>query len=270
MEADGEQPDPERTPAAAKSAGGDDTRRRVLDVARRLFADRGYRATSMRQIAEQVGISKAALYYHFAGKDEILSHLTEPLLDDWETVLARAEEHPDPDAVRWQALEALLDVFLRHRKTLLMLVRDMTLLVQAPVAPRVRAAMALANDLVAGPDRSLQRRVRAAQAVAGLGDVVVLFSDAPEAELRRHVMDGVRVLLATPSEQPTAAPVPGDHVRRARGRPRGRTGGRPPALDQQQIAQAREMYQSGGRTVDDIAAAFGVSRATIYRHLKTT
>jgi AcrR family transcriptional regulator len=224
----------------------------------------------MRQVAEHVGITKAALYYHFAGKDEILSHLTDPLLNDWETALAHAEEHHDPDIVRWRAIEGLLDVFLRHRKTLLMLVRDMTLLVQAPVAPRVRAAMALANDLVAGSDQSLQWRVRAAQAVAGLGDAVVIFSDTPSGELRRYILDGVRALLDTSSvPQSPGMERTDDHNGRARGRPRGRTGGRPPALSHQQIAQAREMYRSGGHTVDHIAEVFGVSRATIYRYLKT-
>jgi AcrR family transcriptional regulator len=48
------------------------TRERILDVALRLFADKGYEATSMREIAAQLGISKAALYYHFDSKAEIV------------------------------------------------------------------------------------------------------------------------------------------------------------------------------------------------------
>jgi AcrR family transcriptional regulator len=155
-----------------------------------------------------------------------------------------------------------------------MLVRDMTLLVQAPVADRVRAATALANDLVAGPNRSLRQRVRAAQAVAGLGDAMVIFSDAPAEELRRHILDGVRALLGAPSERQDAADgaaggqMGGSRPAR-RGRPRGRAGGRPPALSEHQIAEARQMYRSGDHTVDHIADVLGVSRATIYRHLKT-
>ncbi len=227
---------------------------RILAAARELFAAGGYRATSMQRIADRVGITKPGLYYHFSSKDDLLRRLTEPLLDELEAALAAAERHPDHETVRWRAVEGYLDVFIRHRETLLMLVRDMSLLVEAPVAERFRSAAALANDLVAGPGADFARRVRAAQAVAGLGDSVVIFADADPEVLREHVLSGVRTLLesATP-------PV--------RGRPRGRQGGRPRALDREQVARAREMYASGSHTVDDIAEELGVSRATVHRRL---
>jgi len=49
-----------------------DTRERILDVALELFVAQGYDKTSLREIAEQLGVTKAALYYHFASKDDIL------------------------------------------------------------------------------------------------------------------------------------------------------------------------------------------------------
>jgi AcrR family transcriptional regulator len=48
------------------------TRERILDIALDLFIDKGYDKTSLREIAEKLGFSKAALYYHFASKDDIL------------------------------------------------------------------------------------------------------------------------------------------------------------------------------------------------------
>jgi AcrR family transcriptional regulator len=48
------------------------TRERPLDIALELFTEQGYEKTSLRQIAERLGFSKAAIYYHFASKDEIL------------------------------------------------------------------------------------------------------------------------------------------------------------------------------------------------------
>lgn len=60
----------------------------------------------------------------------------------------------------------------------------------------------------------------------------------------------------------------------AAARARGRTGGRPAALTELQVAQARRMYDDLGTdgkrkyTVQQIADTFGVSRATIYRHLE--
>ena len=42
-----------------------------MDIALDLFIEQGYDKTSLRQIAEQLGHTKAAVYYHFASKDDI-------------------------------------------------------------------------------------------------------------------------------------------------------------------------------------------------------
>lgn len=53
----------------------------LLDIARRLFANRGFQATSLRDIAEEAKISKAALYYHFPNKDELYERVVIQSLD---------------------------------------------------------------------------------------------------------------------------------------------------------------------------------------------
>ena len=53
-------------------SGRSDTRQRILDVALDLFTEQGYDGTSLREIAEQLGITKAAIYYHFESKEDIL------------------------------------------------------------------------------------------------------------------------------------------------------------------------------------------------------
>lgn len=57
-----------------------DTRDRILEVSLDLFIEPGYESVSLREIAEHVGVTKAALYYHFASKEEILRTLVEPFL----------------------------------------------------------------------------------------------------------------------------------------------------------------------------------------------
>jgi len=72
-----------------------DTRTRIQDVALRMFIDNGYEATSLREIAEDVGVTKAALYYHFKTKDEIVTSL----IDDRIAALNElAGLGPDPAA----------------------------------------------------------------------------------------------------------------------------------------------------------------------------
>ena len=71
-------------------------REEILDVAAGLFVERGFAATSTREIAEAVGIRQASLYFHFANKEEILGELLQrsirPTLDRIESVEALAAE----------------------------------------------------------------------------------------------------------------------------------------------------------------------------------
>ncbi|QTE00062.1 TetR/AcrR family transcriptional regulator [Streptomyces cyanogenus] len=61
------------------------TRQRIQDVALALFAEQGYEKTSLREIAERLDVTKAALYYHFKTKEEIIvslfEDLTKPILE---------------------------------------------------------------------------------------------------------------------------------------------------------------------------------------------
>ena len=81
-------------PRATPGTGDGDLepRQQILDAAGALFAENGYAGTSTRAIAERVGIRQASLYYHFAGKDEILLELLEtsvrPSLAFVDTLLA--------------------------------------------------------------------------------------------------------------------------------------------------------------------------------------
>ena len=62
------------------------TRTRIQDVALALFATRGYDATSLQEIATALGVTKAALYYHFPSKAELLHSLADPFLDGERTI----------------------------------------------------------------------------------------------------------------------------------------------------------------------------------------
>jgi AcrR family transcriptional regulator len=68
-----------------------DTRERILKVASELFIDQGFEATSLRQISERLGFTKAALYYHFRSKDEIFAALVEPTQEMFGGMLDRLE-----------------------------------------------------------------------------------------------------------------------------------------------------------------------------------
>lgn len=65
------------------------TSEQILTAATRLFAARGFEATSLQEIAEAVGVRKASLLYHFESKDDLRRAVLESLLSRWNDVMPR-------------------------------------------------------------------------------------------------------------------------------------------------------------------------------------
>ena len=72
---------------------GGETKERILETALELFAQRGYLGTSMSDIAARLGITKAALYKHYAGKQEILDRIVQRM-NELDAARAAAYEIP--------------------------------------------------------------------------------------------------------------------------------------------------------------------------------
>ncbi len=58
--------------ATTRAAQAEQTRAQILETAQRLFAEQGYDATSLQMIADELGLTKAAVYYHFRAKNDLL------------------------------------------------------------------------------------------------------------------------------------------------------------------------------------------------------
>ncbi|MCS6867707.1 TetR/AcrR family transcriptional regulator, partial [Thermus sp.] len=72
------------------------TKDRILEEAAKLFTEKGYEATSVQDIAQAVGLSKAALYHHFAGKEEVLYAISLQALEGLVREGEKALALPDP------------------------------------------------------------------------------------------------------------------------------------------------------------------------------
>ena len=97
-----------------------DTRQRILDVALDLFIEQGFDGTSLREIAEQLGVTKAALYYHFESKDDILMALHLRLHEFGRDSLQRMGEGPVNLELWGELLDEIVDQMLAQRKIFLM------------------------------------------------------------------------------------------------------------------------------------------------------
>jgi AcrR family transcriptional regulator len=117
----GEEPDlGPLTEAAPLVDAKSDTRQRILDVALDLFTDQGYDGTSLRQIAEQLGVTKAALYYHFESKEDILMALHMRIHDFGRDALLRIGDEPVTLELWEELLNQVLGEMLAQRKLFLM------------------------------------------------------------------------------------------------------------------------------------------------------
>ena len=101
----------------------DDTRGRILDVALELFAEHGFAATSTRELSERLGFTKAALYYHFRTKDDLLPALVGPALAELEAVVVAAPTRITM-AARRDLLERYIALVSGHRQLIKVLSQD--------------------------------------------------------------------------------------------------------------------------------------------------
>ena len=96
----------------------DDVRAEFVAIAADLFAEQGFAATSLDDIAASAGYSKAAVLYHFGSKDDLLVAVIESHLDQISDLLASLEIEPDSPTRVDRAIEAIATFALLRRPTL--------------------------------------------------------------------------------------------------------------------------------------------------------
>jgi AcrR family transcriptional regulator len=110
-----------QTAATSLSPEATSTRERILDVALDLFTEKGFDGTSLREIAERLGVTKAALYYHFASKDDILLALHMRLHAFGKDALVKMTEDEPVSLQAWAALlDEMVGQMLAQRQIFLM------------------------------------------------------------------------------------------------------------------------------------------------------
>ena len=97
----------------------------MVSIAAELFAQKGYRATTVREIADAAGILSGSLYHHFDSKesigDEILSGFINEVLANYRSTIDSA---PDPQAALEQIVRSTSRTLSQHRAALTMLQND--------------------------------------------------------------------------------------------------------------------------------------------------
>jgi AcrR family transcriptional regulator len=200
-------------PAADKPPGQErsgrargSTRDRILDIALELFNERGYDKTSLREIADRLGTTKAALYYHFQRKEDILLALHLRLHDLGHEMFDRVGDLDDSQCTTqvWdELLDHFIDQLLSNREIFILHERNRNAFEVLEHSERHQAAH---EDLegqmrrfLANPSLPLDQRIRMACSIGAVMNTVLgtgeVFGDVPTTELAQHLRAAVRDLV---------------------------------------------------------------------------
>src|SRR3954464_6624169 len=143
------------------------TRSRIQEVALELFTEQGYEATSLREIAERLSVTKAALYYHFKTKEDIVASFMEDRVAAVEEIVAWAREQPRTDETRREVLHRYADMLAKsgQHRVMRFLERNQTALRGHPKSERIRDTMIGVVDLLSDRGDPLPVRLKASLAL---------------------------------------------------------------------------------------------------------
>lgn len=169
----------------------DELRRVALEE----FAAAGYHATSIQQIADRAGVSKATVLYHFASKEVLLESALAPAIDQLDGILGRARlaAMRTGGEQRAEFLRQFVDFLLQHRSAASIFVNQATTLVDVPIVRRANAEIQLVSGYLEENVGSLDEKVRFGVA---LGGAAYLLAGAPLA-MPVQDLDALRAALIT-------------------------------------------------------------------------
>jgi AcrR family transcriptional regulator len=196
--------------ARPRGSDGAQTRERILAVAQERFTHQGYDKTSLRDIAERLEITKAALYYYFPRKEDILLELHLRLHTLGETVIAELEAAPDGAArvAIWPRLaNEMIDFMVDNRELLLLHNRNRSAFesLDPAMLQDGRDVEARFERILSSPAMALRERVRMAAMVGVItevfGESAAAFEDVPPEELADLVREAIADLTRAPTTE---------------------------------------------------------------------
>ena len=169
------------------------TREAILAIALKLFAERGYDATSLQDIADEMGLTKAAVYYHYNAKLELLHAICEPVEKAMTAVIDRAAQL----RTRRQKIDAMVNGFanimIEKRAVMRVLANDPVMNGQMKLI-KVDALFDRAVRVLYGDDPTPDQML-AVHAVTGLGDAIAALPDLSDDEVRTVLVRTLKRLV---------------------------------------------------------------------------
>jgi len=141
-----------------------DTKSAILITAARLFSDKGYAGTSMSDLAEELELSKAAIYHHFESKEALLRELMDSTFQELETLMARYEAMPVNKIDLHDLLSKFAEITFSHRDVIRLVLSELPAEMKGKDHKGHKYAGRL-QKLLSGPKSSVESAMRAKAAV---------------------------------------------------------------------------------------------------------
>jgi len=164
---------------------------RIVTAALELFARHGVGGTSLQMIADEIGVTKAAVYHQYKTKDEIILAAAEAELARLEAVIDAAETEPSPKRARDALITGMVDLAVDRRRTTSTILSDPVIVGFFADHETFRDVMHRLRRLLIGDDAGPEARVRTAMLIAATSGAVMhpfvvgLDDDILRAELLR-------------------------------------------------------------------------------------
>ncbi|MFE0458462.1 TetR/AcrR family transcriptional regulator [Kitasatospora sp. NPDC058965] len=166
-----------------------DTRARIIAVALELFSEQGYEKTSLREIADRLGVTKAALYYHFKTKDDIVHGIVETMAAPIDETIAWGERQQWSPGVRDELIRRFAAGMAERAPLLRFFHENQPALRESSAGLEFKERMISLIRLVQGPSASFEDRLRATMALFSVNSAFFLLKNDLEGEGRSHLAD---------------------------------------------------------------------------------
>jgi AcrR family transcriptional regulator len=170
---------------------------RIVAAALQLFARNGVGGTSLQMIADEIGVTKAAVYHQFHTKDEIILAAAESELTRVVEVLDAAEAEPTAARARRALVAGMVDLAIERRHTTGAILSDPVIVGFFTEQEAFHDVMHRLRLVLVGDDRSPEARVRTAMLVAAISGTVMhpFVVDLDDDLLRDQLLDLARTYL---------------------------------------------------------------------------
>jgi AcrR family transcriptional regulator len=185
-----------------------DTRQRIQEVALELFAEQGYEKTSLREIAEHLDVTKAALYYHFKTKEDILISVAQDLAGPVDDLIAWAATQPRSLATKREILRRYSDALWGAANFFRFMQENQATVRELSIGETFKSKIAALNGLLREPDFSMTDQVRCTAALFSMhaGMFAMQNIEGDPGEKRAAILEVAQGLITEAHRDQTETP----------------------------------------------------------------